>query len=403
LSKIVLLVDSIRFRIISHLSKFALQRLDDQANAALRELTTTYYASCAPTNDYIIKEGQGQIDWCFSERLKCKSAQMSPTQFLVWSFDELIHDFERLDSDSLHIHLPIFLRVRILDIHTILGKKFIKCTCKKWKRRGHPCECMFCVFDNGKLSPNEMLDLGMIDVRFWKMYSAFYGDNSLIGKSLMEAQEECFKHENNGIELKHDTCALVTGDLNQSFARPKLGRNTTHDDLLQMKYVLKQEAATLQEFLDHKNGYETDEEMNDNNDRQVSGTELETKCSLSQIAETYKEQLDAAVQKRTNYTVDQKYNFVGDLTKMIKHVADDNAADAVIMDEFQKGVSGIYEETLRKMRANKQATELKCQLSKPKGLKTAENTRKCPIMKAYGTPRHPREAKAKRAKSAGGF
>ena len=84
---------------------------------------------------------------------------------------------------------------------------------------------MFCVFDNGKLSTNQMLDLGMIDVRFWKMYSTFYGDDSLIGRSLMEAQEECFKHENNGIELKHDMCALVTGDLNQSFSQPKLGRN----------------------------------------------------------------------------------------------------------------------------------------------------------------------------------
>ena len=70
----------------------------------------------------------------------------------------------------------------------------------------------------------------------------------------MEAQEECFKHENNDIELKHDMCALVTGDHNQSFAQPKLGRNTTHHDLLQMKYVLKQEAATLQEFLAHKKG-----------------------------------------------------------------------------------------------------------------------------------------------------
>ena len=79
--------------------------------------------SCAPTNDYIIKEGQGQIDWCFSERLKCKSAQMLPTQFLVWRFDEFSHNFERLENDSLHIHLPIFLRVRVLDIHTVLGKK----------------------------------------------------------------------------------------------------------------------------------------------------------------------------------------------------------------------------------------------------------------------------------------
>ena len=48
---------------------------------------------------------------------------MSPTQFLVWHVDEFSHDNESLENDSLHIHLPIFLRVRVLDIHTVLGKK----------------------------------------------------------------------------------------------------------------------------------------------------------------------------------------------------------------------------------------------------------------------------------------
>jgi len=66
-------------------------------------------------------------------------------------------------------------------------------------------------------------------------------------------------------------------------------------------------------------------------------------------------------------------------------------------------MSGIYEETLNKMRANKKAPELKCKKWKPNRLKRAQNTRNCPILKAYGTPRHPREAKAKREKSVGGF
>ena len=85
----------------------------------------TYYASCAPTNDYIIQEGQGQIDWCFSQRLKCKSAQVSPTQFLVWNFDEWGLDLQVLGEDSsLNVHLPISFKVRILDIHSVVGKMF---------------------------------------------------------------------------------------------------------------------------------------------------------------------------------------------------------------------------------------------------------------------------------------
>ena len=72
---------------------------------------------------------------------------------------------------------------------------------------------MFCVFDKCKITPDQILDLGMIDIHFWKMYAAYYGDNSNIGKYLMKAQAECFKHENDGIKLKHDMCVLVTGDL----------------------------------------------------------------------------------------------------------------------------------------------------------------------------------------------
>ena len=55
--------------------------------------------------------------------------------------------------------------------------------------------------------------------------------------------------------------------------------------------------------------------MDDKMDRKVAGTEPVTKCSLSQIDETYKEKLDASVQKVTNYTVEEKYEFVGGLTK----------------------------------------------------------------------------------------
>ena len=159
------------------------------------------------------------------------------------------------------------------------------------------------VFDNGKLHQDQMLDLGMIDVRFWKMYNAFYGQDSFIGTSLMEAKEEGFKHKNDGIKLKHDMCALVTGDLVRSFLQPKLGRNTTEKDMLEMKYVLEVEAATLQEFRAHNNG----DKMYINMDTKVSATEPVTKWMLSQTAETYTDSLDAFVKKVTKFTVKEAY------------------------------------------------------------------------------------------------
>ena len=56
------------------------------------------------------------------------------------------------DEASLNVYLPMSLHMHMLDIHNTIGKKFIECNCKKWKRLGHPYERMFCVFDNGKLT-----------------------------------------------------------------------------------------------------------------------------------------------------------------------------------------------------------------------------------------------------------
>ena len=41
-----------------------------------------------------------------------------------WNFNESDFDLQALGEDSsLNVHLPIFLRVRILDIHGLVGEK----------------------------------------------------------------------------------------------------------------------------------------------------------------------------------------------------------------------------------------------------------------------------------------
>ena len=88
---------------------------------------------------------------------------------------------------------------------------------------------------------------------------------------------------------------------------------------------------------------------------------------------------------------------------MIKHVADDQSADAAIMAKRKKRISAIYEKILNEMRSNKKASQLKYNTLKTNTLKTDTNSRKCPILKAYGTPRHQREPKANRSEPVGGF
>ena len=70
-----------------------------------------------------------------------------------------------------------------------------------------------------------------------------------------------------------------------------------------MKYVLELEAATLQDFIAHNTG----DEMYIDMDTQVSPTEPGTKSTLSRIAETYKDSLDASVNKVTKFTVKEAY------------------------------------------------------------------------------------------------
>ena len=88
---------------------------------------------------------------------------------------------------------------------------------------------------------------------------------------------------------------------------------------------------------------------------------------------------------------------------MIKHVADDESADAAIMAKFKRGVSSLYKETLTEMRTNKKASQLKSNTLKTDTLNKDTNPGKCTITKAYSTLCHPREPKAKRSKSVGEF
>lgn len=322
-------------------------RLDRRSADAVREMNSTYYASCAPTNDHIIHQGQGQIDHCFDQRRHCKSAQIGPSKFLVWNFDDWIVDseFNHADDLSLTIHVPVFLRVRVLDVVMGIGKQFVKCSCRKWKRRGHPCECFFRIVDNGSLSEEQMLDLTMIDVRFWKAYAAHYGENTQIGKDLLEAQAECFQYENDGIEISDTVCFSLLGPEDGSY--PLLGPNTSSSDMREMEYVLSNSATTLREFLDFSRRDTVAGES------KVDGSPLGEAVSLSALAEAYKTALDISITKSSLATNDETQNFVGDVMKMTRFVADDEGVDKEMMEGFLRHVNAGYEEVMNKLKSKR--------------------------------------------------
>ena len=120
-------------------------RLNRCHSKAVQAMNATYYVSYAPTNKFIIQQGQGQIGYCFDHWKMCKSVQIAPTKWLVWNFDERYIDLDKdqFDDLALHVNPPAFLRVGVLDVSKNLGKQFVKCSCKKVKHQGHPCKYLF--------------------------------------------------------------------------------------------------------------------------------------------------------------------------------------------------------------------------------------------------------------------
>ena len=97
---------------------------DNCHHETVRAMNATYYASCAPTSEFIIHKGQGQLDYCFDRREQCKSVKIAPTRWLVWNFEKWYLDLDKDQCEelALHFNLPAFLRVRMLDVSKNVGK-----------------------------------------------------------------------------------------------------------------------------------------------------------------------------------------------------------------------------------------------------------------------------------------
>ena len=87
---------------------------------------------------------------------------------------------------------------------------------------------IFRVVDNGLLKEEKMWDLLMIDVRFWKAFSVFYGNGTKLAQHLFLDQQQCFDNENEGIEISLTLLDKITEESDATY--PILGKNTTRQD-----------------------------------------------------------------------------------------------------------------------------------------------------------------------------
>ena len=129
----------------------------------------------------------------------------------------------------------MYVHVWKVTIEAVDGKYFLKCNNMQQKNRGMPWHNMLRVIDNRNVPENDFADVSMFDIRNWKMFNAHYGEDNNLGKQLMDAQHQCFKYDNAGVQLKYVENVRGSPDLSQY---PILGHDTTDDDFAEMQFVM---------------------------------------------------------------------------------------------------------------------------------------------------------------------
>ena len=168
-----------------------------------------------------------------------KSVMIGPETWLVWNFDRPSDTDIKMD---LEINLPEFMRVRELVVKRVSDdKNYISYDCGERVRCELPCSCFFRIADNGFIEHDEIVDIGMIDLRYLKVYNAHYGEESVIGDLIFQAQEECFEHEDFGIKVSNSYLSKLVGENDEEY--PKLGPNTSEDDITEALFVYKQDTC----------------------------------------------------------------------------------------------------------------------------------------------------------------
>ena len=222
----------------------------------IKQLTQTNFASRAPTKDYLTHRGQALLDQNFDRRLLQKSARLGKYKWISWNFDG---PSPTEISTSLMAYLIDFMRVRVISVVQKDGKNFGQCECLERTRCGLPCSCFLGIADNGLITIEKIVDIGMVDCRYLKMYVTSYGSDTAAGDLMHDAQVECFAHEHDGIKITDEFYRLLIdeeglektkADIRQSGGDvenelfPILGPNTTMNDFEEAEYVMSVPTCT---------------------------------------------------------------------------------------------------------------------------------------------------------------
>ena len=325
-------------------------RLQERRNHAFRELNHSNHSSSAPTRDFVTPHGQRLMDRFYDLRHHCKSAQIAPGVWRVWDFDEWMDEAktERFQS-PLWAHYPIFCRVRELRVNDLGSRTFIKCTCKKRVKLGIPCRCFARIIDNGSVHADEMMDMAMIDIRYWKIFHAHYGEDSKVGQYLLEAQRQCFLYEHAGIAVKQSLLSKIVGDEDSEY--PILGPNTTSTDYKEMLFAWGNPGRTLVDLTRYRAGKEEDEDLSLAQLGVVAGERRKT--ALSDVASAMQKRLEQneSTSNDSLWNKEEKDSFMSTMIKRVKFIGEDEMGTTAMKQKFMMGVDKLYDEYVNEKNA----------------------------------------------------
>ena len=93
---------------------------------------------------------------------------------------------------------------------------------------------------------SNITDIGMVDVRYLKMYNSHYADKGPVGKLMYRAQNECFAHINMGVCVTTKFSSQLKGASDPQY--PILGKYTSTSDYNEAKFVMNNDPCTAQEL-----------------------------------------------------------------------------------------------------------------------------------------------------------
>lgn len=233
------------------------------------QLQKTTLASTSTTRTSITKHCQHILDKLFNDCHPLKCVQETEYEWICWDFDSYGTDFHLVRGDTNDFHIdddvgtpsaqlqseqfldtmtacgfvvPYFAEVFRVCLQKVGEDMFLHCSCLLHNRCGMPCKHVFKILGQ--------MEVSMVNVQFWKTYSAYYDSPCQLGEAIRTAQYSQLKREGLGVPVTRDmlnTASFCHGFWKNDNAYPLLYDGTTDADYAEATFVQSSGVAITQQ------------------------------------------------------------------------------------------------------------------------------------------------------------